>query len=236
MNLILSVITEVNYMLTRFFVTGTDTNIGKTVVTRALLQALNRSGSTAVGFKPIATEFHETVEGGRNRDAQIIHNSSPVEVSYDEINPVILENSYLGKNEIDFEQVSNELNKLSNKADYVVIEGNGGWRYLLDDNTFYCDWVIKEQIPVIMVVGIQPGCVNHSILTAQTIINDGLKLVGWVANRINPGLPYYSKILERLSQHIPAPLIGEIPYLLRPEERDLSCYLDLSELETKALA
>ncbi|MEQ4923459.1 dethiobiotin synthase [Proteus hauseri] len=218
-------------MLTRLFVTGTDTNVGKTVVTRALLQSLNRSGSTAVGFKPIATESHETVEGERNRDAQIIHNSSPVEVRYDEINPILLENCYLSKNEIDFDQISNELNKLSQKAECVVIEGNGGWRYLLDDTTFYSEWVVKEQIPVVLVVGIQPGCVNHSILTAQSIANDGLKLVGWVANRINPGLPYYAKIVERLSQHIQAPLIGEIPYLLRPEERDLSCYLDLSQLE-----
>lgn len=218
-------------MLTRFFVTGTDTNVGKTVVTRALLQSLNRGGSTAVGFKPIATELHETADGERNHDAMIIHNSSPVEVRYDEINPILLDNCYVSENEIDFNKISNELDNLSKKAECVVIEGNGGWRYLLDDNTFYSDWVVKEQIPVVLVVGIQPGCVNHSILTAQSIINDGLKLVGWVANRINPGLPYYAKIVERLSQHIPAPLIGEILYLLRPEERDLSCYLDLSQLD-----
>ena len=218
-------------MLTRLFVTGTDTNIGKTVVTRALLQSINRGGTTAVGFKPIATELHETVEGNRNRDAQIIHNSSPIDARYDELNPILLENCYVSENAIDFHQISSELNNLGQKAECVVIEGNGGWRYLLDDNTFYSDWVAKEKIPVVLVVGIQPGCVNHSILTAQSIINDGLELVGWVANRINPGLPHYAKVVERLSQHIPAPLIGEIPYLLRPEERDLSCYLDLSQLE-----
>lgn len=223
-------------MLTRLFVTGTDTNIGKTVVTRALLQALNRNGLTAVGFKPITTELQETVEGHCNRDAQIIHNSSPVEVSYEEINPILLKESYLAENKIDFDLISTQLNLLNKKAECVIVEGSGGWRYLLDNETFYSSWVIKEKLPVIMVVGIQTGCINHAILTAQSIINDGLQLVGWVANRINPGLPCYAKVLERISKHIPAPLIGEIPYLLRPEERDLSCYLDLSQLDIGVLA
>ncbi|MCE1750482.1 AAA family ATPase, partial [Enterobacter hormaechei] len=93
------------------------------------------------------------------------------------INPVIWKNSYCEGNQVDFEQMKKGLNNLSNKADRVIIEGNGGWRVLLDDETFYFDWVIQEKIPVILVVGIQPGCVNHSILTAQAIINDGLQLV-----------------------------------------------------------
>ncbi|WP_434524791.1 dethiobiotin synthase [Photorhabdus asymbiotica] len=217
-------------MLTRLFVTGTDTDIGKTVVTRALLQVFNRDGATAVGYKPIATEGYETEEGMRNRDAVVMQKSSPVQLRYEEINPVIWKNSYCEGNEIDFELMKKGLNNLSNTADRVIIEGNGGWRVLLNDETFYFDWVIREKIPVILVVGIQPGCVNHAILTAQAIINDGLPLVGWIANRINPGLSHYIKVLERLRRHINAPQLGEIPYILRPEEKDLSCYLDISAI------
>ncbi|WP_350303973.1 dethiobiotin synthase [Photorhabdus viridis] len=217
-------------MLTRLFVTGTDTNIGKTVVTRALLQAFNRDGATAVGYKPIATEGYETEEGMRNRDGIILQKSSPVQFKYEEINPVIWKNSYCEENQVDFDQMKQGLNNLSNKADCVIIEGNDGWRVLLNDETFYFDWVIREKIPVILVVGIQPGCVNHSILTAQAIINDGLQLIGWVANRVNPGISHYAKIMDRLRCYINAPQLGEIPYILRPEEKDLSCYLDISTL------
>ncbi|OKP03305.1 dethiobiotin synthase [Xenorhabdus eapokensis] len=217
-------------MLTRLFVTGTDTNIGKTVVTRALLQVFNREGATAVGYKPIAIEKHETPEGIRNRDALVIHKSSPIQVDYEEINPVIWENNYEEENRADFTQMTKGLRNLSYKADRIIIEGNGGWRMLLEDGTFYSDWVVQEKLPVILVVGIQRGCVNHAILTAQSIMNDGVPLIGWIANRINPGLAHYAKVLERLRCHIPAPQLGEIPYLLRPEERDLSCYLDVSTI------
>ncbi|MBD2821765.1 ATP-dependent dethiobiotin synthetase BioD [Xenorhabdus sp. 42] len=217
-------------MLTRLFVTGTDTNIGKTVATRALLQLLNQEGINAVGYKPIATEKQETPEGIRNRDAVIIHKSSPVQVTYEEINPVIWNSNYEEENQADFAQMTNGLKNLERKSDIVIVEGNGGWRMLLEDETFYSDWVVREKIPVILVVGIQAGCVNHAILTAQSIINDGVPLVGWIANRINPGLAHYAKTLERLRRHIPAPQFGEIPYLLRPEERDLSCYLSDSAI------
>ncbi|MDX7998455.1 ATP-dependent dethiobiotin synthetase BioD [Xenorhabdus sp. Reich] len=217
-------------MLTRLFVTGTDTNIGKTVVTRALLQIFNREGTTAVGYKPIATETKETPEGMRNRDALIIQTSSPIQVDYEEINPVIWASNYEEGNRADFTQMTKSLRNLGHKADRVIIEGNGGWRMLLEDDTFYFDWVVQEKLPVILVVGIQAGCVNHAILTAQSIINDGVPLMGWIANRINPGLAHYAKTMDRLRRHIPAPQLGEIPYLLRPEERDLSCYLDASAI------
>ncbi|MDR0218740.1 MAG: AAA family ATPase [Enterobacteriaceae bacterium] len=184
-------------MLTRLFVTGTDTNIGKTVVTRALVQIFNDEGTTTVGYKPIIKE----------------------DIAEEE-------------DQVDFLQMTSCLNKLSNEVDLVIVDGNGGWRSLLQDNTFYSDWVVKEKLPVILVVGIQSGCVNHAILTAQAIVRDGLPLIGWVANRINPGLAHYAQVLEQLRCHIPAPQLGEIPYLLRPEERDLSHYLDISMIDS----
>ncbi|EMQ4855332.1 ATP-dependent dethiobiotin synthetase BioD [Morganella morganii] len=219
-------------MLRRLFITGTDTNIGKTVATRALLQAINRLGKSVVGYKPIATEYHDTLNGKRNRDAMILHDSSSVDVSYQDINPVMLESNYgQTTTEVQFSALSQGLEKLSHLADQVVVEGNGGWRYLLNNETFLSDWVKKEKLPVIMVVGIQSGCVNHALLTAEAIKNDGLEIIGWIANRINPGLSHYAQVMDRLLTHLPAPLLGEIPYLLRPEERELSHYLNEEQIE-----
>ena len=213
-------------MVTNLFVTGIDTDVGKTVSTLAILQTLNANGIRAVGYKPIADKCIDTTDGLRNKDALLIHQASSLDLSYDDVNPVQLTNSYGSETHIDFTKIEQGLAQLNQKADAVIIEGNGGWRYLLDDKLFYADWVKKQKLGVILVVGIQHGCVNHSILTAEAIKNDGLPLVGWIANRINPGLAHYAEIIARLKLHLNAPLLGEIPYLLRPEEKNLSQYLN----------
>ncbi|HDN2509988.1 MULTISPECIES: dethiobiotin synthase [Providencia] len=213
------------------FITGTDTDVGKTVSTLAILQALNGQGIKAVGYKPIADQCIDTPEGVRNKDALLIHSVSKDLVSYDEVNPVRITDNYSHENSIDFSKIKQGLEHLHEQCDMVVIEGNGGWRYLLDDNTFYADWLKGQSVGVILVVGIQHGCVNHALLTADAIRADGLPLIGWMANRINPGLAHYAQIIDRLQHHIKAPLIGEIPYLLRPEERDLGRYLHIEKLQ-----
>jgi len=126
--------------------------------------------------------------------------------------------------------MSRGLQHLATKADTVVVEGSGGWRVLMNDLRSYSEWVVQEQLPVILVVGIKLGCVSHALLTAQSILNDGLPLLGWVANRINPGLAHYAETIDALQQRIPAPLLGEIPYLPRAEQRELAQYLDISGL------
>ncbi|WP_336193191.1 dethiobiotin synthase [Providencia stuartii] len=213
------------------FVTGTDTDVGKTVSTLAILQALNSQGIKAVGYKPIADKCIDTPEGMRNKDALLIHGASQQLVSYDDVNPIKIKDNYNQENLIDFNKVKQGLDNLNSQCDTVVIEGNGGWRYLLDDNTFYTDWLKDQKVGVILVVGIQHGCVNHTLLTADAIRADSLPLVGWIANRINPGLGHYAQIINRLQQHIQAPLLGEIPYLLRPEEKELSQYLNQNKLK-----
>lgn len=217
--------------MTNLFITGTDTDVGKTVSTLAILQALNGQGIKAVGYKPIADQCIDTPEGVRNKDALLIHSVSKDLVSYDEVNPVRITDNYSHENRIDFNKINQGLERLHEQCDMVVIEGNGGWRYLLDDNTFYADWLKGQSVGVILVVGIQHGCVNHALLTAEAIRADGLPLIGWMANRINPGLAHYAQIIDRLQHHIKAPLIGEIPYLLRPEERDLGHYLHIEKLQ-----
>ncbi|MCD1127410.1 dethiobiotin synthase [Jinshanibacter sp. LJY008] len=221
-------------MPNRFFVTGTCTEVGKTVISRALLQSFIKQGKRAVGYKPIAIASHITDEGARNHDAMVLQSSSSIRVSYDEVNPVIIEDHAAltySDSPMDYARLSRGLSHLQSQADAVIVEGTGGWRFLLNGMRPISDWVIEEKLSVIVVVGIQLGCINHAILTAEAITRDGLNIAGWVANRINPGLAYYAETIEALKQNIPAPLIGELPYISRPEERDLTRFIDLSRIK-----
>lgn len=218
-------------MLKRFFITGTDTSVGKTVVSRALLQALAADGHSVAGYKPVAKGSKETPEGLRNKDALVLHSVTTLDVPYGAINPIALseeESSVAHSCPINYTLLSKGLAELSQRADHVVVEGTGGWRSLMNDLRPLSEWVVQEQLPVVMVVGIQEGCINHALLTAQAIANDGLPLIGWVANRINPGLAHYAEIIDVLSKKLPAPLVGELPYLPRAEQRELSQYVDLT--------
>ncbi|SFT62920.1 dethiobiotin synthase [Kosakonia arachidis] len=217
-------------MLKRFFVTGTDTSVGKTVASRALLQALAASGKTVAGYKPVAKGSKETPEGLRNKDALVLQSVSSLDLPYQAINPIALseeESSVAHSCPINYSLLSNGLTNLCEKVDHVVVEGTGGWRSLMNDLRPLSEWVVQEQMAVVMVVGIQEGCINHALLTAQAIASDGLPLIGWVANRINPGLAHYAEIINVLSKKLPAPLVGELPYLPRAEQRDLAQYINL---------
>jgi len=220
-------------MLKRLFVTGTDTEVGKTVVSRALLQKLATGSKQAVGYKPVAKSSQQTEEGPRNKDALVLQACSSVPLPYHAINPVTLLEDEISTSctPISYAALSRGLQALDQHADYIVVEGTGGWRSLMNDLRPLSDWAVQEQLPVVLVVGIKLGCISHALLTAQAVINDGLPLLGWVANRINPGLAHYAEIIDVLRDKIPAPLLGELPYLPRAESRDLAHYLDLTPLD-----
>lgn len=220
-------------MLTNFFVTGTDARVGKTIVTRALLQALVAQGQCALGYKPIATGSQEQADGIRNKDAVTLQNSSSISYPYEKITPLaLLDEDIYASNIPDnvFEIMTSGLKSMNQGGDVVVVEGCDGWRTLITPDRLYSDWVRLENIPVILVVGIQEGCVSHALLSAQAINSDGLLLAGWVANRINPCLAHYQQTIDAISHNISAPLLGEIPYLPRAESRDMAKYIDLSLL------
>lgn len=219
--------------LKRIFVTGTDTEVGKTVVTRALLQKLAEGDKRVAGYKPIAKGSQQTEQGPRNKDALILQASSSVILPYESVNPLTLLDDEISTSRdmmVDYRMLSEGLQSLSVQADHVVVEGTGGWLSLMNDLRPLSEWAVEERLPVIMVVGIKLGCISHALLTAQAVINDGLPLLGWVANRINPGLAHYAEIIDVLSSKIPAPLLGELPYLPKPERRELAGYLDLSRV------
>lgn len=224
--------------MNRLFVTGTDTAVGKTVVSRALLQSFIETGQSAVGFKPVARCAVKTADGLRNKDAQVLQSASSIDLAYQAINPLAFQEEEICTHPgqiIDYGLLTRGLTSLTQQADWVVVEGTGGWRSLMNDGRPLSCWVVEQQLPVVLVVGIQSGCISHALLTAEAIAQDGLPLVGWVANRINPGLAQYSDIIEILREKISAPLLGELPYLPRAEQRDLTSYIDISLLEQNNL-
>lgn len=144
-------------MLKRFFITGTDTSVGKTVVSRALLQALASGGKSVAGYKPVAKGSKETPEGLRNKDALVLQSVSTIELPYEAVNPIALsedESSVAHSGPVNYTLLSNGLASLSEKVDHVVVEGTGGWRSLMNDLRPLSEWVVQEQLPVLMVVGI----------------------------------------------------------------------------------
>lgn len=210
----------------RWFITGTDTEVGKTVASIALLQAASKRGLCTAGYKPVACGCESTPDGIRNSDALELQRYSSLKISYEQINPIAfieptsphIVSAQEGRL-ITFEQISGGLRTLEKQAEWVLVEGAGGWLTLLSETKTYADWVVAEQMPVILVVGVKLGCINHAMLTAEAVHMRGLRLSGWIANAIQPPEKNHQAYLSTLLQCIDAPLLGEIPYLTHEEQR-----------------
>lgn len=224
-------------MINTFFVAGTDTDVGKTVASKAILQALAEKNFSTIGYKPVAAGSDKTEFGYRNSDAIHLMRVATCERPYNDVNPYALELAtsphIAAKHEnvsIDFDLLSDKLLQHKNKADVVLVEGAGGWRVPVSDEDYLSSWVKKEQLPVVLVVGIKLGCLSHAMLTAEAIRADGLNLVGWVANRINPGTENYADIISLLEANMGAPKLGEIPYVPSAKRSNLGRYINIEPL------
>lgn len=214
-------------MIKRWFVTGTDTEVGKTVASSALLQAAAREGYCALGYKPVASGCELTAEGLRNEDALALQKYSSLPLRYEEVNPLAfleptsphIVSAEQGR-PIEFAAMSAGLAQLCTRGDWVLTEGAGGWFTPLSPHNTFADWVTQEQLPVILVVGIKLGCINHALLTAQAIAAAGLPFAGWIANAIQPPGKRHQEYLATLHQRLTAPFLGEIPYLTHPQAFD----------------
>lgn len=223
------------------FIAGTDTNVGKTIVTRALLQTIAQYEIPVVGYKPIACGGDDSLPTEPNQDdyacednsdVLIIQKSCPQTVSYREINSYSFIHSSTpvfaaldAVRHISVEKLDKDLLRLHTQYSNVLVEGTYGWLTPINKDLYFADWVKKNRMPVVLVVGIKEGCVNHALLTADAIQQQGVELVGWVANRVNPGLRHYAELIELLSQRIKAPLLGQIPYIAYPDRKDLVSYI-----------
>ena len=212
-----------------FFVTGTDTGVGKTYITCALLHATRRLGLTAVGMKPIAAGIEAD---GRNEDVVQLLAASSVQPPLDWVNPYRYASPiapHIAAAEagqpIEIPVIRQAFERLRPLANVVWVEGVGGFCVPLDAHTDTADLAQALAVPVVLVVGMRLGCLNHALLTAEAIANRNLMLAGWVANRIDPAMARFEANLETLQARLNTPLLGVVPHGASPEQAALALRL-----------
>jgi len=222
------------------FVTGTDTGVGKSLVACALIEAFKSKGLRVVGMKPVASGSEMTPDGLRNQDALALHAASNVDVGYELVNPYCFEPAiapHLAATEagvnIDFDRLERCHAELLSRADVVVVEGAGGWKVPLAKG-YLCDFPESLEMDVVLVVGMRLGCLNHAVLTAQSIEQGGrCELRGWVGNVIDPIFPRLDGNLDTLKQCLKPPCLGLIPHLDEKRFASIADLLDISTLNPR---
>jgi dethiobiotin synthetase len=201
------------------FVTGTDTGVGKTTITLGLMQALQARGQTVTAMKPVASGCVNTPSGLISDDAQRLQASSSIDICYDWVNPYAFEPPvapHLAADavgvRIDIEVIEQALRRLATDADQVLVEGVGGWLVPIGQRQTMADVALALGLPVIMVVGVTLGCINHALLTARAVQSAGLRLAGWIANRVDPDCQKPDAIVTALGGWLAAPLLADVPY------------------------
>lgn len=208
-------------MADAFFMTGTDTEVGKTYIASALLRGAAAQGLTTLAVKPVAAGCEETPEGRRNEDALRLQEAMTLSEPYERINPVaLLEplSPHLAARhegvEISVQDLADHCRRmLERPVDFALVEGAGGWRVPLNAREDMSDLARALALPVILVVDMRLGCLNHALLTAEAIQRDGLFLAGWIANQHQPE-PMMAKAenLQTLIQKMPASCLGQVDY------------------------
>jgi dethiobiotin synthetase len=226
-------------MNSSYFIAGTDTDIGKTTLAAGLLYAARQSGLSTAAGKPVASDCVVSPEGLRNADAQALMAECSVALTYEEVNPVAFEPAiapHLAAREAGVTLTVQSLLEpmrylLSKGADFTLIEGAGGWRVPLADQANLSDLAKALRLPVILVVGVRLGCINHALLTAEAIAQDGLQLAGWVANIIDGKTARLEENLATLAERLPAPCLGRVPRLKKPTAEAVAEFLHLELLD-----
>lgn len=222
-----------------FFVTGTDTGVGKTMVSAAILEAAKAAGKRTLGMKPIASGCDNTPEGLRNDDALMLQRTATEALAYDLVNPIALEPAIAphvaavqaGRAVTADRLVGFCRGMQMRPADLLLIEGAGGWRVPLNDREVYSAVPRELGVPVILVVSLELGCINHALLTAEAIFSDGLVLAGWVANRTESvAMSCEQETLSYLMGQLPTPCLGVIPWIENANPKTLGKYLNIDSL------
>ena len=222
-------------MTKAYFITGTDTGVGKTLVAAALLRRARARGMSTLGLKPVAAGC-ELIDGQwMNDDAHLLMEASSIAVDYAAVNPVALREAMAPHiaaeregREILCAELVDQYKSLVDQADFTVIEGAGGWQVPLSDTETMANLATGLNYPVILVVGIRLGCINHALLTAAAIRQSGLHLAGWVANHIDADMPVADENVNTLEQRLDAPLIGRVRW---QDKIDLAAFAQQLHLE-----
>ncbi|MGH8249463.1 MAG: dethiobiotin synthase [Steroidobacteraceae bacterium] len=207
-----------------YFVTGTDTGVGKTLVTAALLRRLREAGIRVAGMKPVAAGAVDGPEGRANEDALLLQAESSVRHPYAIVNPWLFEPAiapHIAAAEagitIDTAPIVAAHERLSESAEVVLAEGAGGLLVPLDARRSCAELPGLLGMEVVLVVGIRLGCLNHALLTAEAIAARGLTLAGWIGNAIDPAFDRASANCATLEARLPAPCLGRVPWMPEPE-------------------
>ncbi len=207
-------------MAKSYFVTGTDTGVGKTFVSCALLAAARAQGLRTLALKPVAAGCDDTPEGLRNEDALALMTQMTESLSYEEVNPIALPEPL--SPHLAAERAGRRLQiarlsgfcraPLMRRADLALVEGAGGWRVPISDRELLSALPKDLGLPVILVVGLRLGCINHAILTAEAIARDGLRIAGWVGNVIDPQMAALDENIATLKKMLPGDCLGVLPW------------------------
>ena len=207
-------------MSNTYFIAGTDTGVGKTLVATAMLRLAEQKGLSTLGLKPVSAGCDFVDEQWMNDDARDLMLTSTTNPNYANVNPMALRTAMAPHIAAHQESIDIQLAKLADhcraqlsNADFCVIEGAGGWQVPLNDSETMADLAINIGCPVILVVGMRLGCINHALLTADAIRHAGLTLAGWVANHIDQTMIAADENVESLHSRLGAPLLGTIPAL-----------------------
>ncbi len=200
-----------------FFITGTDTGVGKTWASISLLQHLNEQGHSTLGLKPVAAGCKKVGSHWENEDAQLLQAYSSINKNYRQINPYAFEiatSPHIACDgvEIDVESFKKQLHDFRRHIDYVLVEGAGGWLSPLDNKLTNKTFAEQLGLPVILVVGLRLGCINQALLSVLAIQQSKLNLCGWVAMQIDEKMLYIEENIAYLQTHISPPLLTVIPF------------------------
>lgn len=206
------------------FVTGTDTGVGKTLVSAALLHVMRDLGLRAVAMKPVAAGAEPIGTAWVNEDVAELTRAAGVQAPPELVNPYLFREAIAPHIAAERKGVRIELPRiveayeaLADLADWVVVEGAGGFRVPLDDQRDSADLTVALGLPVLMVVGMRLGCINHALLTAEAVAARGLRLAGWLANRVDPDMAAFEANLASLEARLPAPCLAVIPWLAQAD-------------------
>lgn len=223
-----------------YFVTGTDTGVGKTLVSCALLHAFATKGLRVAGMKPVATGIDEN---GHNEDAKKLRAASNVMAGYGQINPYCFPHPVAphiaARNagvRIELSRILTSYNELTSQADVVIVEGIGGFKVPLNERQDSADLARQLALPVILVVGMRLGCLNHALLAAGAIEACGLRLAGWVSNVQDDGMAALRDNIAALEQRLTAPLLGVVEYQAQHDAHAASTQLDIELLKESEAA
>lgn len=199
-----------------YFLTGTDTEVGKTLAACALLHAAAAQGMRTLGMKPVAA--------GGSEDVDALIAASSVAAPRECVNPYLLLEPlapHIAARRdgvaIDTAHIARCFGELRGMADFIVVEGVGGFRVPLDDSRDSADLAVSLGLPVILVVGLRLGCINHALLTAETVRARGLRLAGWIANQVDAKMACVQENIAALQARLGAPLLGSVPHLAAPD-------------------